>query len=223
MKMAIEDEQGVYRLEDAPSKPHPHCYCYLTAANLPTLEDLEQALADGKFDTPDNKFSEDPNFNTKLEQIKWKPTMSLEDAKAWASRSVFHGEFLHGTTEQSGASIRSEGFKLDNEVYGRLNGNGVYLTQNDRTVQMYANGDILKAMVDVRDPIELNSIFTDPRYFDATDWVEENLPDLNKVQQAAETINEYLRITGHDAVVKMRGDIIEELIIPDPKKIVVIE
>lgn len=60
------DEPGVYTLDECPSKPHPHCYCYLTAADIPTLEELEQALADGEFDTPDNKFSQDPSFNTRL-------------------------------------------------------------------------------------------------------------------------------------------------------------
>ncbi len=78
--MALKDEQGIFRLDDVPSKPHPHCYCYLTAADLPTLEELEEALADGAFDTPDNKFSEDPKFNKKLEQV---------------SRSRTYDEFLN--------------------------------------------------------------------------------------------------------------------------------
>lgn len=74
--MAIEDEQGIYLLDEIPGKPHPHCYCYLTAANLPTLEELEAALANGDFDTAESKFSEDPDFNTRLSSPSevFKPT-----------------------------------------------------------------------------------------------------------------------------------------------------
>lgn len=85
--MAIEDEQGVYHLDEAPGKPHPHCYCYLTAANIPTLEELETALVNGDFDTADQKFSEDPEFNTRMpkrEMSKALPGLTKEQEDAVA-------------------------------------------------------------------------------------------------------------------------------------------
>lgn len=73
--MALEDEQGIYRLDECPGKPHPHCYCFITAAGIPTLEELEEALANGEFDVPGKKFSEDPEFNTRLRGAEaFKPT-----------------------------------------------------------------------------------------------------------------------------------------------------
>lgn len=224
--MALEDEKGVYNLEECPGKPHPHCYCYLTAAGTPTLEELEQALANGDFDTPDNKFSEDPRFNTRLRNkdgISWRPEMSQEEASRWGADSVLKQEFMHGTSPSAANAIREEGFSLDPSRFGRLNGNGVYLTEHDRTAEMYSEGEILRTRVDVKNPVSLDDIFLDPKYFEASDWVDENMPDLTPNQKEIAIIDEYVRREGYDAIMKLKYGVIDELVVLDPRNVVVIK
>lgn len=129
--MAIEDEQGIYRLDDIPGKPHPHCYCYLTAADIPTLEELEAALANGDFDTADNKFSENPTFTPGAESSttsKYREELDRADAG-----DMFKDvpDFLKNMASKNAPGVQEE--------FNRILDNGISIQTNSDAL-----GEILK-------------------------------------------------------------------------------
>lgn len=154
---------------------------------------------------------------------EWKPFMDAASADLWAKGSVIQGELMHGTSPAGAMGIRESGFSLSREEFGRMHGNGVYLTENARTAEMYSQGEVLKLRVNVQNPIDLDEVFIHSDYFGASDWVEEHLSHLTPHQQEIATIDKFLERNGFDALIKRGPDgSIDELIIPDPKRVTVV-
>lgn len=68
----------------------------------------------------------------------WKPSMSREEAEAWAAGSRHTDDVYHVTWEDSAQSIIEDGFKIvENPKFGRLLGDGVYVGPNERVADFY--------------------------------------------------------------------------------------
>lgn len=153
---------------------------------------------------------------------EWKPTMTKADADVWAKDSAIPGDMLHGTNQAAAKSIRSGGFNTDSEVYGRMLGNGVYLTENQATMNMYAHGAELTLRVNVKNPVEMNDIWSNLKFGDIFDAEMAAGGDAKAVN--ARAITRFAHQEGHDALIKRAPDgSIDELVVFDPKNVVVIK
>lgn len=74
----------------------------------------------------------------------WKPSMTRGEAEQWRAGNVLVGmdagtdEFYHGTSDQAKKSIEEGGFDLSEVAFGRLWGDGVYLTPEFNEAHHYA-------------------------------------------------------------------------------------
>lgn len=192
---------------------HPNGRCTL-APMLPSRVKYKGSVS------ADGSIYHDPEWESKYQpvtglndELAAPPVLTAEEADVWARDSVFQQEFLHGTSPEAAVSIRSEGFKLDDTVFGRNYGNGVYLTEDPATAFQYAKGETLRTRVNVTNPIDLDDIWTDPRIFDILD-------EITDKDYAAEV---FARRYGYDAIVKRGpGGVIDELIVMDPDKVRVV-
>ena len=146
--------------------------------------------------------------------VQWKPSMTSSEATHWAADSVIQQTLYHGTTPQASKGITQNGFDLTRSRYGRLHGNGVYLTENPATLAMYEQGAKMKIKVKLKKPVELDDLWIDPRFGDI----------LDSSQDVASAINKFAKEQGFDGVIKRSKDgKIDELIVLDPKNVAVIK
>jgi SPP1 gp7 family putative phage head morphogenesis protein len=68
--------------------------------------------------------------------ITWKPTMTREEADAWAEKSGIKETLYHGTSDIAAKSIKENGFITD--VGNGLFGNGAYMTNSKDKAGRYA-------------------------------------------------------------------------------------
>mgnify|MGYP003503283779 FL=1 len=212
-------------MESSQLRDHPNGRC----TPIPTLRSMVEYK--GSVDAG-GRIYQDPAWTKKpTEAITtqetadtgWKPAMTTEEADLWAGDSVYQQTFYHGTSPEAAKAITREGFSLGEEQYGRLNGNGVYVTEDHATSLMYSSGGELVTRVKVKNPININDVFTDPAYFDAMDYVAEHFPELSRTQAGAAIITRFAEAQGYDSIIKMRHGIISELVVLDPKNVVVIK
>lgn len=205
-------------MESSSLRDHPNGRC----TPVPTLRRLVEYR--GSVDASGRIYLDEAWAGGSSVAPGWKPAMTESAAQEWAEGSVFQEEFLHGTSPTSATSIRSDGFRLDtDQEFGRMHGDGVYLTQNQRTADMYSQGEVLRVRVNVTNPVELNDIYTDPDFFEISDWVEAKFPGYTDQQLNREILNEFVKRKNYDAIIKRgRDGSIDELIVVDPRNVVVV-
>ena len=77
--------------------------------------------------------------------VQWQPAMSLDDAALWSKDSVYQNEMYHVTKGSNQDSLRQSGFSIENTTgFGRVFGNGVYVTPSASDAVYYA--DMAKEM-----------------------------------------------------------------------------
>lgn len=120
----------------------------------------------------------------------WSPAMPREDAEAFARGSVFTRDVQHTTTASSAAGIRSSGFDLTRNRFGRVWGHGVYVATDEATSAMYRSwittrttdeAVTLTLKVNVRKVVTL-----DATEVDATEGVKAALRKVGAEDRAAE-------------------------------------
>lgn len=68
---------------------------------------------------------------------EWRPSMTREQAEGWAQDSSFQDDVYHITPIENVASLKVEGFDLTRRNFGRVWGNGAYVTPDPETAEMY--------------------------------------------------------------------------------------
>lgn len=93
-----------------------------------STEDKTEAVADRRAEVAGQKQEQGEAEETQ----EWQPSMSREQADAWASDSAIKTPLYHATTAEAAEDIRNEGFRLDvGAKNGRVLGDGVYLGDAD--------------------------------------------------------------------------------------------
>ena len=87
--------------------------------------------------------------------------MARSEADQWAKDSAFRDDVYHVTDAQNVTSLKQSGFDLTRARFGRVWGNGVYVTPDDATADMYeswAGGPTgrLTIRLDVRRPLTVD-------------------------------------------------------------------
>ena len=125
-----------------------HCYCILDASGKisPRVE-RETGLLSEKGATARPK-------KPTATAIKWKASMTTEEAVAWSKNSKVKGVTYHGTTQAGAKGIRENGFDLTKGRTGKLYGNGAYVTKSEKEVaSIFAqDGVVIKTMVKAEKP-----------------------------------------------------------------------
>lgn len=195
-------------MESSDLRDHPNGRCTPIPTHPMFVEYKGSVRADGSI-------YQDPDWDKKLtgQDNAWKPVMTQEEADLWAGESVIQQTMLHGTGTEASESIMNSGFSLSGDKYGRLHGNGVYVTENEATLAMYDHGASLKLKANIKNPVELMDVWIDTRFGDI----------LEEVGDTAQAITEYANRYGYDALIKRGKDgSIDELVVFDPKNLVVI-
>jgi len=92
----------------------------------------------------------------KIDELKWNPSMSIQDAKKLTENSILKQDFYHVTKTTNIESLMKNGFDLNNKSgFGRVWGDGVYLSDNNQTLDFYGNENSkkLKIKVNVSNPL----------------------------------------------------------------------
>jgi HK97 family phage portal protein len=92
---------------------------------------------------------------TEAEAQGWQSVMSSAQADIWAKNSVVQNPMLHMTSESAATSIRQNGFSLDRTAWGRVYGDGVYMSDKTDVVSIYrmeGGGETLKLKINVTNP-----------------------------------------------------------------------
>lgn len=89
---------------------------------------------------------------------RWRPSMSREEAELWARESAIQHDVYHVTDAENVTSLKRNGFDLNRSRFGRVWGNGVYVTPDENTAAMYENwaggpARTLAIRLDVRKPL----------------------------------------------------------------------
>jgi hypothetical protein len=87
--------------------------------------------------------------------VSWKPTMTPEEADAWSAGSAIRQPLQHVTVPEQVPAITSGGFIIPKKTtFGRLWGNGVYMTLGPESTHLYENmpgwGSVSMATLDTR-------------------------------------------------------------------------
>lgn len=130
-----------------------HCYCILDASGKisPRVE-RETGLLSEKGATARPK-------KPTATAIKWKASMTTEEAVAWSKNSKVKGVTYHGTTQAGAKGIRENGFDLTKGRTGKLFGNGAYVTKSEKEVAAafaQKDGVVIKTMVNAEKPFRIN-------------------------------------------------------------------
>jgi hypothetical protein len=149
-----------------------------------------------------------------VEELSWKPLMTLAEAEVMTDRSVYRGQdFFHGTSASSAEGITSHGAKVVSEQVNSY-GDGFYLTsRGDRAVAYARQSEtptILMGRVEAQNP----KVFH--RALDLTEFLVDN--DIPFDDNQATAITQLLKTQGFDAVeVKDLGT----LVIFNPKQLAI--
>lgn len=101
----------------------------------------------------DKALSSTPKLRKANNESDWTPSMSRDDAEAWAKDSVIQDSFYHGTSGEASRSISQEGFRLDKFKTGKIFGESVYLTENQGVAAEFAdkkNPEVLETKINVK-------------------------------------------------------------------------
>jgi hypothetical protein len=155
-------------------------------------------------------------------QPDWKPSMTRAEVELWAEDSVYKEDLYHGTDTEAAAAIKSGGFDLSIYKNGRVFGNGVYLSTEEKMARQYGvltGGETLTAKINVQDVLVIDSDDTfNDIWFNAQTFAFEN-----EGMSQTEKLTEYMwDEMGVDAV-KVIGRPQDYLVVFDPKNIVVIK
>lgn len=75
------------------------------------------------------------------QKIDWKPAMNVAMAEKWNMGSAIQGDVFHVTADKNLRPITTKGvikgFDLSIRKFGRVWGNGVYMSDNQETIDMY--------------------------------------------------------------------------------------
>ena len=116
--------------------------------------------------------------------------------------------------------FRSDGFDLGSDVaFGRHQGHGVYLTENPEVLNMYERGESLTLRVNVKNPVNINDIWSAPRFGD----ILEELGGGGDRTNVANAITKYAQEAGYDSIIKSGMGFMDEIVVFDPKNVVVIK
>lgn len=197
-------------VDDRSIRDHPNGRCTL----LPTL--ASRVAYKGTLQ-PDGGVYQDPAWAKETPpttDVAWKPVMTQEEADLWSTGSAVPQNVMHGTSQEAAQSIRSSGFTLSQNKYGRLHGNGVYVTENQGTLDMYDHGASLNLKANVKNPVELTDVWVDSRFGDI----------LDEVGDPAQAITQFADKYGYDSLIKRAKDgSIDELVVFDPRNLVVVK
>jgi len=157
-------------------------------------------------------------------RIAWSPSMTREQADAWAAQSAYRDPVFHGTvSNEASAGIRESGFDLSRVTNGRAYGDGVYTAVNREEAALYANDDnLLEIRVNVRNVKIANWNEWADIYKEAAELDLETALSMGIEPGEAMpgTITKHLISQGYDALL-FTGQ--EYLIVFDPKNVVVIQ
>lgn len=156
----------------------------------------------------------------------WQPTMSLEQAEAWAAGSATPGKYIHVTNAEAAEQIEKEGFRVDLPASAQYYGEGVYLTKEKGSA--FYGDHPLEVRVKVKNPYiylpqpeattqePLARISTSPLGKQMQALLDRE-PTLRKPQAVTRILQEM----GYDAVITREDEDI--LVVFDPRHIVVVE
>jgi SPP1 gp7 family putative phage head morphogenesis protein len=170
--------------------------------------------------------------------LEWQPAMSRGDAAAWSADSQYTGDMYHVTDYRNEASIKAAGFDLTKEKFGRVWGDGVYVTPSMSVADQYVEwveqrgrAERLAIKIDVRNVLEVEAskvlskediaIQAGVREAYREYWGYQNM-------KASAALTRALQEKGYDAVhifapqwsTRTGGD---QLVIFDPENVVVID
>lgn len=103
------------------------------------------------------------NATRLLPKPQWQPSMSEPDAERWAADSVVTQTVQHVTYAENVDSLKQDGFDLNRSAWGRVWGDGVYVTDDKTTAEFYRTGMqhggrvavVVNLKIDVRNPLEV--------------------------------------------------------------------
>ena len=153
--------------------------------------------------------------------VEWKPSMSRDEAEAWARDSVFKDTVYHGTTSQQAViGISKNGFDLSRIATGRVYGDGVYTTTSHEMASMYIGNageeNILNIKANVSNPLVIGGDNDMGAVWDRVkEWYGQDV-----VYNKSEILTKYMIDQGYDA---LHITLHKYLIVFDPKKITVIK
>ena len=89
---------------------------------------------------------------------KWKPVMKPADADLWAKDSAISEPLYRGGSKTNSAAIRKNGYQVSssNVSWGRVWGDGVYMTPHRELAENYSRGVVEKIRVNVKKPLEID-------------------------------------------------------------------
>jgi len=116
--------------------------------------------------TQTSPISKPVTLKTKPAKPKAKPK-PITDADKFVKDSVFKEDFYHTTNAENVASIEKDGFDLSKTGFGRVWGDGVYLSKDRSTAKFYedrvkGNVSTLVVKVNVKKPFRINLDDIDP-------------------------------------------------------------
>jgi hypothetical protein len=174
-------------------------------------------------------------------QKDWAPSMSREDAEAWARPSAIQGDFFHGTSLESAEAIGRGGFDLSAATHGRQLGDGVYVAGDRGLADRYAEGGkALTLKLDLRNPLRVDAESLGMQVSESIG--QKLLPSHGEYRQRIRAIlgraraaqrdpsemllTELLREQGYDGVVVYEAgsgrSAINQVMIMDPQRVVVV-
>ena len=113
---------------------HPGCRCWLTPRMLGDTE--TRADIDATYGLERMPGIGAPSVP--VQQImEWQPSMTRAEAEEWAAESAIQQNVYHVTSRTGEAGILEEGFSLEHKNFGRIWGDGVYVSANDETTALY--------------------------------------------------------------------------------------
>jgi hypothetical protein len=189
---------GVYKLADFPAYPdHPQCLCHIQhytiqgdnelVARLRVDYGLASAEETANFSrvfnqasrmrsrgqaVPDSMFAPDILRAPRIAEVPrapaWKPAMSRAEADRWAAGSIDDRVFAHATRAENYESLAAEGWNLERQSFGRLFGDGVYMTNSETLVTGYADmiagagnpARVLRTRVNIRTKLQFDDAET---------------------------------------------------------------
>jgi hypothetical protein len=192
---------------------HPRCRCSMR----PVIGDVQPAAV-----TPE-PVVEAP--------VEWQPSMSREQAERWAAGSQYQGDVYHVTPGAANArSIMEDGFDLSKRKFGRMWGDGVYVSTDEGAADTYRRwtGRSAKTMTikaDVRNMLVFDLNHT---RLDVPDVVAQGLNITRKQAEARlkkKTVDELLKDAGYDAlqiIDRIGASGGNQVVVFDPRKVTVI-
>lgn len=209
--------------------------------------ELRRQIEDAAKERADNrraKIAAKKKPRTQAPQVAYKPSMTQKEADLWAANSAHKTPVFHRTDTENVRAIQKEGFSLRKTRFGRIWGNGVYMTDDPVARKKYAqwigsSSKELELRINVRNVFVFDSDMLDKKnypMFQRFEVIASTIPGgqerynqlVKELFDEAEAISRLLQENGYDALLITQRRFSEivggtQILVFDPKNVTVVK